>query len=77
MKRGLSNLFGARAEYDVLPKRLMTIMDTGPTEGSIPDMDLMLKEFYELRRLNEEGVPERVVLEEFGLTELTALLYDR
>ena len=77
MKRGLSNLFGARAEHDVLPKRLMTIMDTGPTEGSIPDMDLMLKEFYELRRLNEEGVPERVVLEEFGLTELAALLYDR
>ena len=77
MKRGLSNLFGGRAEHDVLPKRLMTIMDTGPTEGSIPDMDLMLKEFYELRRLNEEGVPERVVLEEFGLTELAALLYDR
>jgi len=77
IKRGLSNLFGVRAEHDVLPKRLMTIMDTGPTEGSIPDMDLMLKEFYELRGLNEEGVPEREVLEGLGLSELAALLYDR
>ena len=77
LKRGLSNLFGGRAEHDVLPKRLMTIMDTGPTEGSIPDMDLMLKEFYELRRLNEEGVPEKKVLEGLGLTELAKLLYER
>jgi len=77
IKRGLSNLFGARAEDDVLPKRLMTIMDTGPTEGSIPDMDLMLKEFYELRGLNEEGVPEKEILEGLGLSELAALLYDR
>ncbi|HIE56451.1 MAG TPA: hypothetical protein EYP90_15000, partial [Chromatiaceae bacterium] len=70
MKRGLSNLFGARAEHDVLTKRLMTILDTGPTEGSIPDMDLMLKEFYELRGLNEEGVPERKVLEGLGLLKI-------
>ena len=77
IKRGLSNLFGARAEHDVLPKRLMTTLNTGPTEGSTPDMDLMLKEFYELRGLNEEGVPEREVLEGLGLTELAVLLYDR
>jgi aldehyde:ferredoxin oxidoreductase len=77
IKRGLSNLFGAKAEHDVLPKRLMTILDTGPTEGSIPDMDLMLREFYNLRGLNEEGVPEKKVLEELGLTELATLLYDR
>ena len=76
MKRGLSNLFGARSEHDVLPNRLMTVMDSGPTQGSIPDMNLMLKEFYELRSLNEKGIPDRVVLEELGLTELAARLYN-
>ena len=76
IKRGLSNLFGARVEHDVLPKRLMTILDTGPTEGSIPDMDLMLKEFYGFRGVNEEGVAEKRVLEELGLTELAKLLHD-
>jgi aldehyde:ferredoxin oxidoreductase len=63
-------------EHDVLPKRLMTILDTGPTEGSIPDMDLMLKEFYGFRGVNEEGVAEKRVLEELGLTELAKLLHD-
>jgi len=77
LKRGLSNLFGARSEHDVLPKRLMSPMDTGPTEGSIPDMDLMLKEFYELRELNQEGIPKREVLDEIGLSDLAVLLYDR
>ncbi len=75
MKRGLSNLFGARAADDTLPKRLMTPMQEGPTEGSVPDMALMLKEFYELRQLNEDGIPEKKVLDDMGLTVLADLLY--
>ncbi|MBE9546019.1 MAG: aldehyde ferredoxin oxidoreductase C-terminal domain-containing protein, partial [Proteobacteria bacterium] len=75
LKRGLSNLFGARAGHDGLPKRLLTPMETGPTEGSVPDMELMLKEFYELRGFNDDGVPKREVLEELGLAELAELLY--
>ena len=75
LKRGLSNLFGGRAEHDRLPKRLLTPMETGPTEGSVPDMDLMLKEFYELRGFKDDGVPKREVLEELGLPELAELLY--
>ena len=75
LKRGLSNLFGGRAEHDRLPKRLLTPMETGPTEGSVPDMDLMLKEFYELRGFKDDGVPKRKVFEELGLPELAELLY--
>ena len=75
LKRGLSNLFGGRAEHDRLPKRLLTPMETGPTEGSVPDMDLMLKEFYELRGFKDDGVPKREVFEELGLPELAELLY--
>ena len=75
LKRGLGNLFGARAKHDKLPKRLMTPTPSGPTEGSLPDMELMLKEFYELRRFNDDGVPEKAVLEEIGLPELAKLLH--
>jgi aldehyde:ferredoxin oxidoreductase len=75
LKRGLSNLFGARAEHDRLPKRLMTAMETGPTKGSVPDMDLMVKEFYELRGFNDDGVPKKEVFKELGLGELAELLY--
>ena len=75
IKRGLSNLFGDRAKDDKLPKRLMTPMETGPTEGSVPDMDLMLKEFYELRGLNDDGVPKKEILERLGLSDLAQLLH--
>jgi aldehyde:ferredoxin oxidoreductase len=75
LKRGLSNLFGARGEHDRLPKRLLTPMTAGPTEGSVPDMDLMLREFYELRGLNNDGVPKKAVLMKLDLQELADLLY--
>jgi aldehyde:ferredoxin oxidoreductase len=75
LKRGLSNLFGARAEDDRLPRRLMTPMEDGPTAGSVPDMDMMLREYYQLRGFNEDGVPRKDVLEEMGLLELAELLY--
>jgi len=75
LKRGLTNLFGARSKDDRLPARLMTALETGPTEGSVPDMDRMLTEFYELRGFNADGVPEKQVLENIGLPDLAALLH--
>jgi aldehyde:ferredoxin oxidoreductase len=74
LKRGLTNLFGARASEDKLPKRLMTPMTEGPSEGSMPDMDLMLKEFYEMRGLDEDGIPKKEILTDLGLDELADLL---
>jgi len=75
LKRGLTNLFGARAKDDLLPKRLMTAMEVGPTEGSVPDMEKMLSEFYELRGFNKDGVPPKEVLEDVGLPKLAGLIY--
>jgi aldehyde:ferredoxin oxidoreductase len=53
----------------------MTPMEAGPTEGSVPDMDLMLKEFYELRGLNDDGVPKKEILARLGLSDLVQLLH--
>lgn len=75
LKRGLSNLFGTKAEDDRLPSRLMAVLEQGPTEGSRPDMDLMLDDFYRLRKFNQWGVPSWEVLEELDLPELARLLY--
>jgi aldehyde:ferredoxin oxidoreductase len=73
-KRGLTNLFGARAKDDTLPKRMMTVMEEGPTEGSLPDMNKMLSEFYELRGFNQNGIPAKNILEDLDLPVLAELL---
>ncbi len=75
LKRGLTNLFGARAGQDRLPARLMTPLDHGPTQGSLPDMELMLKEFYEMRGLDADGLPGRQQLLDLGLDTLADLLH--
>jgi aldehyde:ferredoxin oxidoreductase len=75
LKRGLANLFGARAHEDRLPRRLMTPLEEGPTAGSVPDMGLMMREFYELRGLDANGLPRRQVLEDLHLEELSRLLH--
>ena len=77
LKRGLTNLFGARAKDDRLPARLMTPLNEGPTQGSVPDMELMLKAFYKLRGLNEEGIPQEAILRELGLDTLANLIHSQ
>ena len=77
LKRGLTNLFGSRADDDRLPEKLMLPLPEGPTQGSIPDMDLMLTEFYAMRGLTNEGIPRSDVLVDNNLKELDKLLYPR
>jgi len=77
LRRGLANLFGARSRDDVLPKRMMTPLSEGPVEGSVPDMDMMIRDFYRLRRISPDGIPEREVFEELDLHELADLLISK
>ena len=75
LKRGLANLLGARVADDRLPPRLLQPLPGGPTAGSVPDIDLMLREFYQLRGLDADGLPRRAVLEELDLADLARLLH--
>jgi len=75
LKRGLTNLFGSRGEDDRLPGRLLTVLDEGPTADSVPDMDLMLREFYALRGFDPNGLPGKAILEQLDLSDLAALLH--
>ncbi len=75
LRRGLTNLFGARVADDQLPKRLLSPIDTSSIENSAPDMDLMLKEFYKLREFDSKGIPKKEILGKLELSELIELLY--
>lgn len=67
LKRTIANACGLSAEDDQLPLRLMTPLSAGSAAGSVPDMNLMLGEYYHLRGLDENGrlLPEK--LAELGL----------
>lgn len=75
LKRGLNNLMGITALDDRLPKRVLTPLESGPTAGSVPDMDLMLKEYYELRGLDSAGRPRKERLAELNLNDLVDRLF--
>lgn len=74
LKRGLGNLMGVRAADDRLPKRILTPTKEGGAAGSVPDMELMLKEYYKLRSLDAEGRPTKEKLHSIGLSDLAARL---
>lgn len=74
LKRALGNIFGSGKNDDVLPERIAAPLDHGPTANNAPDFDKMLKEFYELRKLDEFGRPMRKVLEELGLSDVADIL---
>jgi len=75
LKRGFNNLLGISKKDDILPKRIMTALDAGGAAGSVPDVDLLLKEYYELRGLDERGFPKAEILAVLGLDDLKARLY--
>ncbi len=57
-KRLINNRLGISAKDDVLPIRLTTEpRPTGSAAGVLPDMELILKDYYQLRRWDENGVP--------------------
>jgi aldehyde:ferredoxin oxidoreductase len=70
LKRGINNLFGVTKANDRLPKHILTPTSEGGAAGSIPDIDMMLEEFYQLRGLDEQGRPQREKLEKLGLADL-------
>jgi aldehyde:ferredoxin oxidoreductase len=59
-KRLINNRLGITARDDVLPIRLTTEpRPTGSAAGVLPDMELMLKDYYRLRKWDENGAPTK------------------
>lgn len=74
LKRGLNNLMGITAADDRLPKKILIPTQEGPAAGSVPDIALMLREFYKLRDIGADGRPSKEKLNSVGLSELAAKL---
>lgn len=67
LKRLISLARGIKATDDTLPPRLLTPVASGPHAGSVPDLERMLREYYELRGLDAAGRPRPERLRELGL----------
>jgi aldehyde:ferredoxin oxidoreductase len=76
LKRGLGNMMGVSAKDDRLPKRILTPLEEGSAAGSVPDVEKLLREYYEVRGLDREGKPKKEVLIKAGLNELAKKLHE-
>jgi aldehyde:ferredoxin oxidoreductase len=75
LKRGINNLLGITSKDDVLPKKLLTALEDGGAAGSVPDVALLLSEYYAIRGLDEKGYPRQEKLIELGLDDVRKRLY--
>jgi aldehyde:ferredoxin oxidoreductase len=74
LKRVLNNMMGVTSADDRLPQKVLTPTAEGAGAGSIPDEELMRKEYYEIRGLDERGFPTLQLLESTGLEFLNKRL---
>jgi len=74
LKRALNNIMGVTAEDDRLPKKILTALVDGAAAGSVPDEELMRREYYEIRGLDESGIPTPQLLDSSGLEFLNERL---
>jgi aldehyde:ferredoxin oxidoreductase len=68
LKRVVNNRLGITRADDTLPERLLTqARPSGQAEGQLPDLAVMLKEYYRVRGWLADGRPSPVRLRELGL----------
>ena len=77
LKRGISNLMGITSADDRLPRQILTPTSEGGAVGSVPDLELMLKEYYPARGLQADGRPSKEKLLSLSLPELAGKLYQK
>jgi aldehyde:ferredoxin oxidoreductase len=71
IKRAISNKLGVNRTHDHMPRISITPMKEGSTAGKSPDMDTLLKEYYEFRQWDwETGKPKKEKLIELGLVDV-------
>jgi aldehyde:ferredoxin oxidoreductase len=67
LKRALNNIMGVTAEDDRLPKKILTALGEGAAAGSVPDEKLMRREYYQIRGLDENGIPTPKLIKKTGI----------
>ncbi|MEM4831134.1 MAG: aldehyde ferredoxin oxidoreductase family protein [Sulfolobales archaeon] len=67
LKRLLNVKWGITSKDDVLPRRMLEPLQEGGAAGKVPDLELMLKKYYEIRGWTQDGIPTEEKLRELGL----------
>jgi aldehyde:ferredoxin oxidoreductase len=69
LRRAYNHRLGVTRKEETLPPRLLSEpMPTGPSKGGLPDLDVMLDEYYEFRGCDKEtGYPREEKLRELDL----------
>lgn len=76
IKRAISNKLGLKREQDSLPKICLDALKEGTTAGVQPDLEVMLKEYYQYRGWDwESGKPTREKLKELELHHVAEEFY--
>lgn len=75
LQRAFNNRFGLTSADDILPGRILTSTIGGPNEGIVPNFEEQMKEYYELRKWEDNGNPSKEKLHELGLDFVISDLY--
>ena len=76
LKRAISNQLGLTRAHDKLPGICSAALDEGSTAGVEPDLEKMLKGYYQFRGWDwETGRPTKAKLLELGLNQVAAEMY--
>ena len=75
LHRAYNNLCGITRKDDVLAPRQLQPTKEGGNAGKVPDMEIMLKDFYRASGWTPSGKPSRKTLESLGLREVAKDLY--
>jgi aldehyde:ferredoxin oxidoreductase len=68
MERQFNLAAGFTGKDDTLPQRLLKeAAKSGPAEGKVCGLDVMLPEYYSLRGWSVDGVPSSQTLERLGV----------
>jgi len=79
LRRAFNHRLGITRKDETLPPRLLSEpMPTGPSKGGLPDLDIMLDEYYEYRGCDKgTGYPREKKLRELGLDFVADDLHER
>jgi len=76
LKRAFNHRLGLTRADDRLPQLLLQPLSEGGTQGHVPDLELMLREYYEARDWDPAtGKPSREKLLSLGLEEMAGDLW--
>ena len=76
IKRAISNKLGVNRSHDHMPRIAIAPIPDGPTAGKSPDMETLLKEYYEYRQWDwATGKPKKEKLVPLGLADVAADLW--